>query len=97
MYCTLQQIIRVHAVKRKPLMLSLLPHSAPHLYLSFSKSPRPAVIFQGHIIQRPLQPLLYHLASDSPTHSAIQGLALSILFFRSFFLTHATSQMGSIL
>lgn len=41
---------------------------------------------------------LYHLTFDSPTHSAIQRLALSILFFLSFFLTHthATSQMGSI-
>lgn len=45
--------------------------------------------------QTPLS--LCHLAFDSPTHSAIQRLALSIPFFLSFFLTHATSQMGSIL
>lgn len=62
---------------------------------------------EPYYTQTPLS--LYHLAFDSPTHSAIQRLTLPIPFFLSLSLflshthiyslshTHATSQMGSIL
>lgn len=73
-------------------MLSPLPDWDSHLYLSFNKSPRPAVICQGRTIKRPR----YHLASDSPTHSATQRLALLIPFFPSFFLTHAKSRIPPV-
>lgn len=66
---------------------SPLPKSAPHLYLSSNKSTWTRCNLSGpRYKQTSLS--VYHLALDSPTHSATRRLRLSIPFFLSFLLTY---------